>query len=102
MQEIETAEQAMKFLAGVIDCYNPRETAGLYLNLINTYLEDGTIPEPQKGDSELLRYVISMMKSPFIQLMVFTKPAMAIIFRASTMRYVVARLHQLNFQRQCS
>ncbi|MBO5817259.1 MAG: hypothetical protein J6R26_04870 [Paludibacteraceae bacterium] len=102
MQEIETAEQAMKFLAGVIDCYNPRETAGLYLNLINTYLEDGTIPEPQKGDSELLRYVISMMKSPFIQLMVFTKPAMAIIFRASTMRYVVARLHQLNFQRQCA
>ena len=102
MHEFETTEQAMKFLASVVNRMNHRETAGVYLDYINKYLENGTIPELEDNSSPLFCYVVRLMKSPFIQLMVFSEPAMAVIFRATTMRYVVARLNQMNFHRQCA
>lgn len=100
MQQIETAEDAMRFVTAVMQ--PPKETGGMYLEFINRYLEHGAIPEPEEGASSLLRYVIGLMENPFIQIMVFTKPVMASIFRATTMRYVLARLKQITFQRQRS
>ena len=98
MQQIETTDDAMRFLASIMQ--TSKETGGLYLELINRYLEHGIIPEPEDDASPLLRYVIDLMQSPFIQIMVFTKPAMAILFRDTTMRYVMARIKQSNFSRQ--
>lgn len=100
MQPIETAEDAMRFVESVINNMDKKETPGLYLNFINKYLEDGSIPVLEDDASILLRYVVGLMENPFIQLVVFSKPAMAIIFRETTMRYVVGRLKQIEFHRQ--
>lgn len=98
MQQIETAEDAMRFLNSVMQ--TSKETGGLYLELINRFLAHGIIPELEDDASPLLRYVVGLMENPFIQVMVFTKPGMAAIFRDTTMRYVLARIKQTNFNHQ--
>lgn len=101
MQEIETSDDAMRFLNSIMSTHE-NETPGMYLNFINRFLENASIPELEGDASPLLRYVVSLMQNPFIQIMVFTHPGMATIFRATTMRFVLARLKQMNFQRQCA
>jgi len=102
MQQIETIDDAMSFIDNLITCNEYKETAGLYLQFINQYLENATIPQLEDDASPLMRYVVSLMQNPFIQVMVFTKPAMNVVFRSTTMRYVLERIKQLNFQRRCA
>lgn len=102
LEKLETIEEAMAFLRAVIKFMESKETPGLYLEFINRYLEKASIPELEDDASPLLHYVVNLMENPFIQIMVFTNPLMAIVFKETTMRYVVARLNQTCFQRKRS
>lgn len=97
---METIDETLDYLTSIVNSMSRGETPGLYLDLINKYLEDGSLPELDENASSLLRYVVDLMDNPFIQVMVFSSPLMAIVFRETTIRYVLMRIHQMNFQRQ--
>lgn len=97
---METISDAMEFLESVINELNTKETVGLYIDLINNYLERAYIPELEADASDLYCYVVELMKNPIIQVMVFSNPLMAIVFRQTTLRFITSMIHQNRFQRQ--